>query len=472
VDGRVLRTGGVSLQAVLNWRWSAAAGLGLGLLFAASPLLAGALAAAAVLLLNTGRDLPRPEQYRLVTILGLALAARFALIGVALVAAIPFLNDLSIGGLRGDDAYYMGRALRARDIALGVTHTAYDHFIVSDEYGRTGYLQMLTFLQTLFGPAPYGVRAINAVLFVTGAYLLFRLTRAAYGASAAALGLIAVLFMPSLFVASASLLKESTYFLTTTVLLTMVMAALRHPRTAAKVAAGLVAAGCLWILDDLRRGALIMAVAGIATTIALLIVLKTRRRAVVTGAFAVLIAAVAWTQPAVHDRAIDAITSAAKTHAGHVFTTGHAYKLLDEGFYMYPATPAAWPLELTDDQAGRFLVRAARSFLFTPWPWEMASASELAFLPEHLVWLLIVLFTPAGILVGWRRDRLVTALLIGFVLPTAAALAITNGNVGTLLRLRGLVSPYLIWLAVLGALAAAESLLARRAAPSAAEALT
>ena len=91
------------------------------------------------------------------------------------------------------------------------------------------------------------------------------------------------------------------------------------------------------------------------------------------------------------------------------------------------------------------------------------SRSELAFLPEHLLWLLIVAFTPIGIVAGWRRDRLVTSLLIGFVLPTAAALAITNGNVGTLLRLRGLVSPYLIWLAVLGGLAAAESLLARRA---------
>jgi hypothetical protein len=92
-------------------------------------------------------------------------------------------------------------------------------------------------------------------------------------------------------------------------------------------------------------------------------------------------------------------------------------------------------------------------------------------LPEHLLWLLIVAFTPIGIVVGWRRDRLVTSLLIGFVLPTAVALAITNGNVGTLLRLRGLVSPYLIWLAVLGGVAAAESLLARRAAQRQVEAL-
>jgi len=459
------------MQAV-NWLWSAAAGVSLAVIYAASPLLVCALALAGVLFAMAGRDLAPPERRRLLTILGVALAARLAFIAVVLISGIPALNDLSVGALRGDDAYYVSRAIRARDIALGLTHGRYDYFIVSDEYGRTSYLQLLTLLQTLFGPAPYGMRAINAVLFVTGGYLLFRLTRAAFGATAAALGLTAVLFLPSLFVASTSLLKESVYFLATTVLLTMVTAALRHPRIAAKVAAVAIAGGCLWILDDLRRGALLLALAGIATALGLLIVFKTGRRVIAGVALAAIVATFAWMQPAIHQRAIDAITSAAKTHAGHVFTTGHAYKLLDEGFYMYPAAPAAWTITLTDDQAARFLIRAARTFLFIPWPWEMTSASELAFLPEHLLWLLIVVFTPIGIVVGWRRDRLVTALLIGFVLPTAAALAITNGNVGTLLRLRGLVSPYLIWLAVLGGLAVLESLLARRAAPREVEALT
>jgi hypothetical protein len=112
--------------------------------------------------------------------------------------------------------------------------------------------------------------------------------------------------------------------------------------------------------------------------------------------------------------------------------------------------------------------------VFTPWPWEIASRSELAFLPEHLVWILIMVFVPVGAVAGWRRDRLITALLIGFALPTAAALAVTNGNVGTLLRLRGLVSPYLIWVAVVGGLSVIEYLLSRRtiAAPDPAGAYT
>jgi hypothetical protein len=461
------------MQAVTSWRWSAAAGIGLALIYAASPLLTCALVAIAALLTVAGRDLPPAERRRLVIILGVAICARLIFIAAVLITGIPLLNDLSVGALRGDDAYYLSRAIRARDIALGLTQGKYDYFIVSDEYGRTSYLQLLTILQTLFGPSPYGMRAVNSALFVSGAYLLFRLARLAYGASAASLGLIVLLFLPSLFVSSTSLLKESIYFFITALLLTLVVAAGRQPRIAMRVAAVAVAALCLWLLDDLRRGALLLSVAGVATAMVMRITFVRPRRAVAVMAVAALLAAAAWTQPPVRARALDAVTSVAKTHAGHVFTVGHAYKLLDEAFYMHPGTPAAWPLTLTDAQAARFVVRAARSFLFTPWPWEIASRSELAFLPEHFAWLLIVAFAPVGAVAGWRRDPLVTALLIGFVLPTAAALAVTNGNVGTLLRLRGLVSPYLIWVAVVGGLSVAEYLLARRvAAPDTARAWT
>jgi hypothetical protein len=449
---------------VLNWRWSVAAGLGLGLLFAASPLLCIALGAMAAFLAFAGRDLEWPERRRLLTILGVALAARLAFIGAEIVRAIPLLNDLSVGALRGDDLYYVGRALRARDIMLGLTQGKYDFFIVYDEYGRTSYLQVLTVLQTLFGPSPYGLRALNALLFVVGAFLLFRLVRRAYGATAAAFGLTVVLFLPSLFVASASLLKESTYFFVTALLVTVAVAAVRDRRLSVRVMAVAIGAACLWAIEDLRRGALILAIAGLATAATLRIGFATTRRGLATVIAGLLIVATVWLQPDLHARALAGVVAAAKTHGGHVFTVGHAYKLLDDGFYMYPSTPLAWTLELTDAQAGRFLVRAARSFLFTPWPWEIVSRSELAFLPEHLVWLLIVVLLPPGIIAGWRRDPLVTSVLIGFALPTAAAIAVTNGNVGTLLRLRGLVSPYLIWVAVIGGLRVAEYLLGRRTA--------
>ena len=105
--------------------------------------------------------------------------------------------------------------------------------------------------------------------------------------------------------------------------------------------------------------------------------------------------------------------------------------------------------------------RAAASFILTPLPWEARSLSERAYLPEHLLWYFLVLMLPFGVAEGWRRDPWATSMVIGFVLPMAAALAMTNGNVGTLLRLRGLVTPYFAWVSMLGFCVVAEWCCAR-----------
>jgi hypothetical protein len=80
----------------------------------------------------------------------------------------------------------------------------------------------------------------------------------------------------------------------------------------------------------------------------------------------------------------------------------------------------------------------------------MRSLSELAFMPELLLWYLLVAALPMGIAGGWRLDQTTTSVLIGMAVPTAAALAMTTGNVGTLLRFRGLVIPSMVWISAIG----------------------
>jgi hypothetical protein len=452
------------MPTVWSMRGSVICGLILAVLYTASPLFTLTLGGSALLVIAAGRGLEATERRRLVMLLTGAFALRFIYIGAVLISGLPYLNDLSVGALSGDDAYYLGRAIRSRDIALDITQGKYDYFVVTDEYGRTSYLQLLSAFQLLFGPTPYGMRAFNALLYLTGAVILFRLGRRGLGVWPSFIALAVILFLPSLFVSSVSLMKEPAYFLTTAILLWCVRTVLERESWRNAIVFSAAAAVCLWILDDLRRGALALAMAGVAVTITMLVVFANARRAAAAMALAIVILAGAWTQDAVRARFVDAVTSVARMHGGHVFTVGHAYKLLDDGFYMLPGAPAAWGIELTDDQALRFLIRAGVSFIVTPLPWEMASLSELAFFPEHVVWWLIVVFAPIGCVAGWTRDPKTTALFAGFVVPTAAVVAVTTGNVGTLLRLRGLVTPLMIGLAVLGAFAVAEYALARRTA--------
>lgn len=454
----------IGAQHVNTTILSAGAGLLLAVLYSASPLTVCVVVLASIFCASAGRGLPAPERRALMAILVAALAARVVYVAALALIGIPSHNDLSVGALTGDESYYLSRALRARDIALGVATTKYDYFVATDDYGRTSYLGLLTGIQLFFGPTPYSMRLLNALFFVIGATVLFRIARRSFGSIPAFVGLATLLFVPSLFAASVSLLKESLYFLISCLLLACAFGAVRADTIGRRVIAAAAGAGCLWALNDLRRGALVLAVAGLGLGFVLRFVAVSRWRAVAAGAVVAAGMVAVISVPALRTRMVDALTSTAKTHAGNVFTVGHAYKLMDPGFYMTPENPSVWDVKLTEPQAARFALRAAASFLLTPLPWEMRSVGELAFMPEHVLWYVVLLFLPAGIAAGWKRDALVTAVILGYVLPTAAAIALTNGNVGTLLRLRGLVTPYLLWLSALGIVAAANHLAASRPA--------
>lgn len=433
------------------WRLTlVAAGIAVAAASVASPLSICVLLIAPFVARALARHLPDEERRMFYGVFAAAFAARVLLVAARFLAAMPDLNDLSIGGLGGDEAYYLSRAIRSRDIMLGFSHGTYDYFVTTDEYGRTSYLHLLTWLQIAFGPTPYSMRLLNSLFFLTGAALLFRTMRSTVGPVAALWAFVILLSVPSQFVSSTSLLKESLYFLVASALFCSVVQGFRSTMFSMRAWCIVIAFASLWLLDDLRRGAVILALAGFATGLAIRVVFQARWRVAAALVAVAIISVVALSRPSVRARAIDGLESAAKTHAGHVFTVGHAYKLMDDGFYVLPQSPANWDLTLTEPQAARFALRAAVSFLLTPLPWDMRSRSELAFIPEHMFWYALLALLPAGVLAGWKRDPLITSLLLGYALPTAAVLALTNGNVGTLLRLRGLVTPYLLWLSVLG----------------------
>jgi len=431
-------------------------GLALALAFTATPLGLGVLAAAALFALGAGRHLDPHDRRLFFTVLGIAMAARVAAILLLFVSALPDVNSLSLGSLTGDQSYNMMRSMRTRDILLGfgdLTH--YDYFVATDEYGRSSYIELLTLLQYMFGPAPFGLRLLNAVLFLAGGALLYRSMRPRFGRLATTLGLIVVVFLPSLFYSSISVLKEALFFFASSAVLAsaITLGRTRAPLRIAGLLIVLVAG--IWILDDLRRGAVVLSAAGLLCGIAIRLVGATPRPFAVAATGVVAAGVIVASVPSLQQRALDGVVAAAKQHSGHVFTVGHEYKLLDEGFYAHPRTNSS-RLDLTPRQAVRFVVRGITAFLLTPLPWEARSLSERAYLPEHLLWYALLLSLPFGIAEGWRRDAWATSLVIGFVIPMAITLALTNGNVGTLLRLRGLVTPYLAWISALGCCVAAD----------------
>ena len=435
-----------------------------GALYTLSPLTAWCVVLGAIVLKLAGRGLPAGDRRTLRIVLAVALIARIVAVGALFVVNTPLHDDESVAMLSGDEAYDLSRALRTRDLVTGVPVGQYDYFVAGDEYGRTSYITLLTGIQVLFGPTPYSMRFLNTLLFLIAAILLFRTARSAFGPLPAFGGLIVLLFLPTLFVWSISLMKEPLYLLGSTLVLTGVVSTLRSLSADARSAKGsarslAAAAVGVMIVSDLRPGAIVLTLGGIGCGLALLaffsLPLRLRLAAGAAAVFAVVAAA---STTSAQQRVTGALETTAKMHAGNVFTVGHSYKLLDEVFYANPTVAAASRLTFTTAEAARYVIRSAASFIAVPLPWQLASVRELAYLPEQMVWYVMIALLPFGIVAGWRRSRVATAMIAGFVLPTAAALALTNGNVGTLLRLRGIVIPYLLWLSAVGFCACLQQL--------------
>ncbi len=441
----------------MNGRWiarSVGAGIALAAVYTLSPLTVWVAGLAVLVVATAGRGLPAAERRILSGILGMALAARVFAIAAMFFVNMPIHDDQFVGAATGDEAYTEARALRTRDILLGNGGNKYDYVVAYDEYGRNSYVSLLTAIQVIFGPSPYAIRFLNAVLFTIGAVVLFRMTRPTLGAVPAFAALGFVLFLPSLFVWSISLLKESLYFLGTAIALAGAVVAIRGPSWLVRAAAVLSGMAAAAIIRDIRSGALVLTAAGLAVGLGAYGLTRSKKAL----AFAALTAAIGLplllSQPLVARQMTAGLEAMAKTHTGHVFTVGHAYKLLDEGFYLNPVTPSSSTLTLTPGEAARFVIRAAVSFATVPAPWQLQSRRELLYWPEQAVWYALIILLPFGTVAGWRRDPLVTCVLLGYVVPMAAILALTNGNVGTLARLRGLVIPYMAFVSatVLGGL--------------------
>ena len=73
----------------------------------------------------------------------------------------------------------------------------------------------------------------------------------------------------------------------------------------------------------------------------------------------------------------------------------------------------------------------------------MRSRSELVYLPEQLIWYIVVVTAAIGVVAGLRRDRFATCLFAGYAAVALLAVAVNSGNMGTLVRHRAFALPYL-----------------------------
>src|SRR5438093_287950 len=253
-----------------------AAGLVLGVAFTLSPLTVLVIPVSALLVLRVARRLPADERWWLVRLLVAAFLLRLAAIAVLFLVA-PH-DRQTVATLFGDEAYALTRSWRIRNVLLGLPQLKYDYMTAFEGYGQTNYLWIISYVQVLTGPAPYGLRVLNAALFQGAALMLFRMVRRAFGAFAAFSGLVILLFLPTLFFWSISLLKEPFYFVLAIAVLTAAVELTSTRSWRRRLACAALAGAALYLLRDLRAGAGELPVCGIAAGVLAPFVLARRSR--------------------------------------------------------------------------------------------------------------------------------------------------------------------------------------------------
>jgi hypothetical protein len=423
---------------------SIAAGVVVGVAYALSPLTVWFTLAMIALLRWSGRGLPQAERRWIQWLLLAAIVAR-----VAVIAALFLLTDhtrFPFGSFFGDEEYFIKRSLWLRNVALGIPIHRADLIYAFDDYSYTSYLYVLAVLQTIVGPAPYGLHLFGAAVYLAAGILLFRVVRPSLGPVTAFGGLALMLFLPSLFAWSISALKEPLYLAIGAGTLAATVKAVRHPRWPALIGLTLAVVAAMLVLQTIREGGFAIVAAGILGGV-FLAALSLRPRLAWTLVFLAPFAfAVAWRVPEVQMAAWRGVRQVAKVHWGHVQTAGYTYKLLDDRLYRERSSIDA----MNRGEVLRYLARASVTYVTVPLPWKIESRAALWYVPEQMVWILMIALAPLGVASGTRRDPLVTWLLVSFAIAAAVPVALISGNVGTLVRHRGLAVPFLVWLSAAG----------------------
>jgi hypothetical protein len=427
------------------WRIAIVAGLAIGVTYVLSPL-AVCFAVAMVFVVTFARSgLDGNERRWMTAVLVVAIVARVA--AVAALFLVTDHNSVPFGYFFGDEEYFVKRSIWLRNVALGIPVHGADLIYAFDDYSQTSYLYVLGFIQILVGPSPYGVHLIGIGCYVAAAVVLFRLVRPSLGRAPALLGLVILLFLPSQFAWSVSALKDPLFLLLTAATLAMAIQLVRGPTWSRRLFALLAIVAIAIVLETIRKAGAVLTIASVGAGLTVAALVLRPRLLLALVMVTPIIAGVVLSRPDAQLKVYQAVIAAAKQHFGHVATAGYVYKLLDERLYD--------DIGFIDDmhlgEAARFVVRALERYVTVPLPWEARSTAALAHIPEQLVWYMIVAFAPVGLVFSLRRDTLFASLLFGYAVVAAVTVAVTSGNVGTLVRHRGLAFPFIVWLSAVGA---------------------
>ena len=352
----------------------------------------------------------------------------------------------------GDSDYYSERGYVLAQLAKGtmrIPSTSHQ-----GQYGWHGYLHVIAAFYTLFDFSPVAVKFINCLLGALLGPVLFFLAASFFNSEIARWSALSAAFFPSLILWSASNLKDPSLFLLTALLFLLFVKIREKSAWPRRLFYGGAFALALYAHAMMRSAVYPVALIG---SLLLSFLFTVPRRKFIRWAFLMLLLAGIFIGQA---RVRSFLEQGFARHVGHIQTRGTVYRYLPEPFYTR-ATLEEWgrsgKLGLS---TVKYLAKAVLHYLTEPIPIATKINSFLlaAACPQMLLWYLLLLFAFRGMRVSTQWNFQETFFLLLTLGAWIFLGALTSGNVGTVFRMRDMISPYLLMFACVGIWATSHGL--------------
>ena len=409
------------------------------------------LAAMTVFLINRLPEARERNFIRRIFLWGFGLRVLFVLLSMALaVYKGNVMNyhlsygcpDYGTPYLFDDSAYYTLRALYTSLYWKGIPLSMWtlEHVVANRNYGYTGFIWLPSAYFAVFGWSPVSSRFINCFLGIITALLVYFTVKNSFGKRPARLSAAMAAFFPSLFLWSATNLKDTAFIFS---FYLMIWAIIKMRFTKSLYYAPVIFIA-IWFQCSIRyfkyREYFYLSFAIIAAYFlpAMLNFLRGRLKAIV---IVILVASCVVFAVSKKDNIGRAFNKAANEafvwHKGMLSAGGKNYKLLPDKI-----------LEKNEIGRGEFFrmyLSGIFHAMFEPFPSRTNKPSLMLAYLQMCIWYVLVFFAAAGFILSLRRGFFkADFIFIAYFFVMLSILAVTGGNIGTIFRMRDVITPIVL----------------------------
>jgi 4-amino-4-deoxy-L-arabinose transferase-like glycosyltransferase len=300
---------------------------------------------------------------------------------------------------------------------------------------------LIAFVYATFSYAPLLIKFANAIFSALTALIIYQLAKDLFGKSVGKLSLLAVMFLPSLFIFSLTSMKDPLVIFLLAIFILLLTKYHRYNKMSFFISAGFIA-----IIIYLFRESLLPQLSFVlSASLFFSIRVKLNKKIL----FLLIVTLVIFSSGFKYNllRHFD-IAKIANPHMGYVNTAGNNYKIFPEAYYNYQKDIR----QITPFELAISFAKGTFHYLFEPFPFRIKTKGEVFAILQTLLWIIIFPFVLLGILqtIRYRYQQAKYIPVISYLLIASAVMAIGEGNVGTVFRHRDTVMPFFIIFGVAG----------------------